>query len=94
MQDASTCEEVVVVPAEFLFRVVPVDRKGTVAVNIRFVHHPITETAEHLDNGKLALEWKSIELFEHLLRIAVRAILAVEWLLLFGQLGSPAAKMI
>ena len=65
MQDTSTCEEVVVVPAELLFRVVPVDRKGTVAVNVRFVHHPITETAQHWDNGKLALEWKLIELISH-----------------------------
>ena len=64
MQDASTSEEVVVDPAELLFRVVPVDRKGAVAVNVRFVqHHPITETAQHWDNGKVALEWKSIELF-------------------------------
>ena len=65
MQDASTCEEVVVVPAKSLFRGVPSDHKGKVAVNVRVVHHPIAETAQHGDNGKLVLEWKLIELFSH-----------------------------
>jgi hypothetical protein len=68
MKDASTCEKVVVVHAEFLFRVVPVDREWAASVNVvhvRFVHHPITEPAEHWDNSKLLLEWESIELYEH-----------------------------
>ena len=66
MQDASTCEKVVVVHAEFLFRLVPEDREWAASVNVvhvRFVHHPITEPAEHRDNGKLVFEWESIELY-------------------------------
>ena len=65
MQDTSAREKVVVVHAKSLFRVVPVDRKGAVVVNVRLVHHPVAETAQHLDNGKLAFEWKVIELISH-----------------------------
>ena len=65
MQDTSACEKTEVVHAKSLFRVVPVDRKGAVVVNVRFVHHPVTETAQHWDDGKLALEWKLIELISH-----------------------------
>ena len=53
MQDASACEKVVVVHAELLFRLVPENREWAVAVNVRFVHDPIAETAQHWDNGKL-----------------------------------------
>jgi len=65
MQDASTCEKVVVVHAESLFRLVPENREWAVAVNVRFVHDPIAKTAQHWDNGKLVFEWKLIELFSH-----------------------------
>ena len=51
---------------------------GQLLVNVRFVHHPITETAQHWDHSKLLLEWKSIELFEHLFRVAVLVIRVVE----------------
>ena len=37
MQDTSAREKVVVVHAKSLFRVVPVDRKGAVVVNVRLV---------------------------------------------------------